>query len=168
MRTSAVTGGGLMAAAIVVLMALSTPFPSLSLSCAAFSGFLIMFVYLKWGTGASLLCYIAASLLSLLFLPSREAAIEFIFLFGLYPMIKLRAERLPGTIACWACKMIYLNSIVVVTYFVARALIILPPELTDRLYLTLPVLNLTFVLYDIAFTRVIRIVTHRYQKFFLT
>ena len=49
MKTKEITGGGLLAAAAVVMMALSVPFPSLTLTCAALAGFLVLFVMLKWG-----------------------------------------------------------------------------------------------------------------------
>lgn len=153
-----------MAAAIVVLLYLSVPFPSLTLTCAAFAGFLVMFVYLKWGLQAALLCYGAAGFLSLLILPMKEAAVEFLFLFGLYPMFKTMVERIPSRLVCWACKMLYCNGIVWATYWIAKTFFTLPSDLSTGLLLTAALLNVTFILYDIAFTKVMRVVRIRFRK----
>ena len=164
MKTREITGGGMMAAAVVVLLYLSVPLPSLTLTCAAFAGFLVMFVYLKWGVKSALLCYSAASFLSMLLLPRREAAVEFIFLFGLYPMFKTLVERIPSGLVCWTFKVIYCNGIVGITYLIARTFLTLPEDLVGNLLFTAVLLNVTFILYDIAFTKVIRILQIRYKK----
>ena len=100
MKTKEITGGGLFAAAAVVVMLFSVPFPSLTLTCAALAGFLVLFVMLKWGMRPAVLCYITAGVLALVLVPQKETALEFLLFFGIYPMLKLRMERHPSPVAC--------------------------------------------------------------------
>ena len=167
MKTKEITGGGLFAAAAVVVMLFSVPFPSLTLTCAALAGFLVLFVMLKWGMRPAVLCYITAGVLALVLVPQKETALEFLLFFGIYPMLKLRMERHPSPVACWACKLLFCNVMLAVGYGLCLLLGIPMAEMGGQLPVMLLALNAVFVLYDCCFTRVMRTVMRRYRKLFL-
>ena len=143
------------------------PFPSLTLTCAALAGFLVLFVMLKWGMRPAVLCYITASVLALVLVPQKETALEFLLFFGIYPMLKLRMERHPSPVACWACKLLFCNVMLAVGYGLCLLLGIPMEEMGGQLPVMLLALNAVFVLYDCCFTRVMRTVMRRYRKLFL-
>ena len=167
MKTKEITGGGLLAAAAVVMMALSVPFPSLTLTCAALAGFLVLFVMLKWGMKPAALCYLTASILALLLISRKETAMEFFLFFGLYPMLKLRIERLTNVVLCWLLKLLFCNVMLAVGYGLCLVLGIPMGEMEGQIPLMLLTLNAIFLLYDVCFTRVMRTVMRRYYKLLL-
>ena len=167
LKTKEITGGGLFAAAAVAVMMASVPFPSFTLTCAALSSFLVLFVLLKWGATSAMLCYITASVLSILFLPRKETALEFLLFFWIYPLVKRAAERAFTGVICWTVKLVFCNGMLLLGYGICRLLGIPLDEFQGQLFLAVALFNLAFVLYDICFTSVMKTVLNRYYKLFL-
>ena len=109
----------------------------------------------------------AVCALALVLVPQKETALEFLLFFGIYPMLKLRMERHPSPVACWACKLLFCNVMLAVGYGLCLLLGIPMEEMGGQLPVMLLALNAVFVLYDCCFTRVMRTVMRRYRKLFL-
>ncbi len=166
MSAREITGGAMMAAAAVVLMAVSVIFPTLSITCAAFSGFIIMFAYLKWGMKTALLSYATASILGILLLPNKEAAILFAVLFGQYPMIKAAIERKAGKLRAFTLKALYFNTdMLLVYYFVSGVLDLEIIERTVPLTFAFFFMNVVFLIYDYTFSPLMAVLRQRFFKF---
>ena len=166
MNTREVTSGAMMAAAAVVLMSVSVIFPTLSITCAAFAGFIIMFVYLKWGMKTAVLSYITASLLGILLLANKEAAILFAVLFGQYPMVKATIERNSGKMRAFILKFLYFNADMIAVYYVVS--VVLGLQIIEQ-NIPIPVaaifLNGLFLLYDFTFAPLMAVMRQRFFKF---
>ena len=85
--------GGISAALMLALMFLLSVFPSATIAAPAVASVVMLFAVLELGKGWSIGVYAATAVLSLLVLPSKEAAILFVVFFGYYPIIKAVLER---------------------------------------------------------------------------
>ncbi|MPM22240.1 hypothetical protein SDC9_68691 [bioreactor metagenome] len=166
MSAREITGGAMMAAAAVVLMAVSVVIPTLSITCAAFSGFIIMFAYLKWGMKTALVSYVTASILGILLLPNKEAAILFAVLYGQYPMIKAAIEQKSGKLRAFALKALYFNAdMLLIYYFVSGVLGFQIIEPNMSLSFAFVFMNVIFLIYDYTFSPLMKILRQRFFKF---
>ena len=165
MNTRELAGGGMMASAIVALLLISVPFPSLSLTCAGIAGLCVLFTLVRWNVRTATLCYITASVLSLLLLPRRDAAFEFMLLFGPYACVQeLLFSRIKGTLLVWVCKAIYFNSLLAILIGSYRFLFAMPVVVVKELYFIVPLANVAFILWDIAFTKFLLHARKRYRS----
>lgn len=105
------------------------------------------------------LCYLVTGILSLLILPGKQVAILFISLFGLYPLLKIRMERLGSRIAAIAVKLVFFNVVLLLLLQFASQL--LWGDLLDQWSYSVPLRPILclvgsgiFLLYDFAFTKV--------------
>ena len=80
--------GGIMAALSLVFLFLLSVFPSATLAAPAVAGILTVLAVLelnkKWALGV----FSATAILSVLIIPSKEAAILYVVFFGYYPVLK--------------------------------------------------------------------------------
>ncbi|MBQ3151448.1 MAG: hypothetical protein IJB86_09420 [Clostridia bacterium] len=80
--------GGIMAALSLVFLFLFSVFPSATLAAPAVASILTVLAVLelnkKWAVGV----FAAVSILSVLIIPSKEAAILYVVFFGYYPILK--------------------------------------------------------------------------------
>ena len=95
--------GGIVAALSVTMMFLTAVIPTLTYALPAAAGVLLIIVVIdvdkKWAFGV----YAAVSLLSLLVLPDKEAAVMYVFFFGHYPpCCALVAETV--AVQCVGCR----------------------------------------------------------------
>ncbi len=118
------------------------------------------------GSLTGLLCYLATSLLSLLIVPGKHAVILFASLFGLYPLLKIRFERLRSRLATIGAKLVFFNVVFLLLLQFASQLLwgdflsqwTYPIPLKPTLCLVGSVL---FLLYDLAFTKVMALLQAR-------
>lgn len=160
---------GLMTALSVVLMMLTTLIPVFMYVIPIVTGLLVLFVAevsdKKWGVGV----YFATSLLSLLLITDKEAALTYALFFGYYPLIKDVMEKLPKALS-WVLKYLLFNvaavSIGVISFYVFG---VSGEEYNEFGKYTIPILlvmaNLAFVLYDICLTRNRFLLTRLSDKF---
>ncbi len=167
MTTRELTEGALASAAIVVMLAIPILFPTFSVTCAAFAGFIIMAMHMKWGMKTALLTYFSAALLSMLLISNKETPVLFLMLFGHYPVIKAVIERRSGPIRNYILKLLYFNLDVAIVYYVVDVLFNFPTMEEDiPLWAALLLLNVVFLFYDYTFTPLMRVLTRRFNFFF--
>lgn len=144
----------LTALAVITLLAADL-LPTAQLALCCFAGFFVGAAVASFGYGAGLMCWGAASALGLIVLPAKGSALLFLLMFGIYPVLKGKVERLGRPALVWAVKLLYCNGMLAVCLLGLSALLF--PELEAE-PLPLPVLWLAcvgvFVLYDVTFTRV--------------
>lgn len=151
--------GGIIAALCVVLMFLTGVFPFATYALPALAGMLLILPVIELGAKWAWLTYAAVALLSLLITPDREAALFFILFFGYYPIIKAKLETIKLRLLEWVVKLIIYN-VGVVGAFLLAINIFGMNQVMDELGkygipLFMVVANITFVVYDIALTRLI-------------
>lgn len=145
--------------------------PFLTYTLPAVSGALLAIIVIeinkKWATGA----YIAISLLSLLIVADKEAAMFFVAFFGYYPIIKeVIEDKLPKVLE-WIVKLLLFNVAAVIAYVVIIYVFGIPFDEMEEYgkYSALILLamgNVIFILYDYCMTSLISLYYQRWQKSF--
>ena len=180
MSQSAKTAIGGMTAALSVVLMLPTVMGLWTYALPAFAGILIMFTIIeldkKWATGI----FVAVSLLSLILLPNKEAAVFYLCFFGNYPIIKSLLEgskKMPRALE-YIIKFVIFNAEVLLAGFVMVKVFGMPlAELLGTegetaawaefaLPITLAVGNVTFLLFDKLLTMMVTIYLMKWQKRF--
>jgi hypothetical protein len=159
--------GGLIAALSVILMAL-TFIPSSTIILPAIAGVLLISVVLEAGTKWALLIFVAVSLLSLVLAPDVEAKVFYIMFFGYYPIIKKFLEGKKSKWIQWLLKLIILNVCSIIIYYIIIKISGIPKEFNQQWYLALSwiLINITFIIYDFALTRLITLYILKIRKIF--
>lgn len=164
--------GGIIAALSVVLMFMTGLLPSLTYAVPAVCGALLMAAVIEINSGFGAVIYVAVSILSLLMVADKEAAVMYAAFFGYYPILKGFIERIKNTVVTWVLKYIVFNAAVVSAYFVLAKVFLIPFEGYGEDFLgkfALPLLlilaNIVFALYDIALTRLVTAYLQRWRKY---
>ena len=162
--------GGVLASLAVLIMSMGTLIPVATYVCPMLCALILQLVLKICGSRIAWAWYGAVTLLSLLMAPDKEAAAVFLAL-GYYPIVKDRLERLKKPVA-WTLKLVIFNATLIagtlVTFYLfagdtagktildAFAFVFGVEELGALITAGVLVLaNVTFVVYDIALTRLI-------------
>ena len=153
-RTKKLTLSAMLSALSVILLLLGSFIEIVDLSAAAVASFLFVFAFLELGAGYAVLLWAVASVLSLLLFPGGASL--FYAALGLYPLLKALLERLAPLLE-WVLKMLVCNAVLAVYILVGRFVLMLPDEVLSGwlLWVFIPLANLTFILYDVAMSRLI-------------
>ncbi len=145
--------------------------PFLTYTLPAVSGALLAIIVIeinkKWATGA----YIAISLLSLLIVADKEAAMFFVAFFGYYPIIKEVIENKLPKVLEWAVKLLLFNVAAIIAYAVIIYVFGIPFDEMEKygkysVLILLAMGNVIFILYDYCMTSLITLYYQRWQKSF--
>ncbi|MCR5041201.1 MAG: hypothetical protein K6C36_03750 [Clostridia bacterium] len=146
--------GGLSASLSLTLMLLTYVLPILTYTSPAFAGAVLLVMVCEVDSRWSWITYTAVSLLSLLLLSDKEAAVMYAVFFGYYPILLpfLNTRVRPAALR-WVIKFLIFNAAVVSAYYVLINVMGLTIEgLKEHgsivLWAGLAALNLLFVLYD--------------------
>ncbi len=169
-RSFKVAFGGVIAALSVMLMLSTGLIPTLTYAIPAIVGALLMAVVIEISPVFASAIYAAVSILSLLVVADKEAAVMYAAFFGYYPIIKSFIERNTGKIASWVIKYIIFNASMIASYFVvAKVFMITFDDIEFLGKFALPALllvgNIVFVLYDIALTRLVTTYLLSWRKY---
>lgn len=164
--------GGIVAALSVTMMFLTAVIPTLTYALPAAAGVLLIIVVIdvdkKWAFGV----YAAVSLLSVLILPDKEAAVMYVFFFGHYPIVKALLEKTRlGKIALWVCKLLIFNASVVAAYLVIIYVFRIPFDDMGAfgkwtVWILLGMGNVVFLIYDVALSRLVTLYMLKWRKAF--
>lgn len=161
---------GVMCGLSVVVMLSGSILPFATFCAPAVGGLLLMPVAVECGMRLAWVCYGAISVLAVLFVPDKEMAAVFIFLFGCYPLLKAYIQRLPGKILQVAAKAAFFNGAILAMY--GLLLFIFPmPSLVEEFAQTanwmlaalLLMGNVCFWIYDAALSNILHVYVIRMQ-----
>ena len=120
--------------------------------CAAVLGALgTAFAVIELGGAWPWIIAAACSVLCLLLLPDKFAALEYIMLGGVYPIIKSYAERLPKA-AAWAVKFAYFNLMLTGCLAIAKFVLLIDESWAGFNVLVYALANAAFLIVDISLT----------------
>ena len=157
-RTRTLTLCSILTALGVVIMYLGSFIEVLDLTIAVVVSLLCIIAVIEVGGSWPWLIYAATSVLSLLLLPNKFPPTVYLLFTGFYPMLKEKLEgkiRLRGLLM--AIKLIIFNVSMVLMMLASYYVLSLPAE-TEYMLIALAVLgNVTFLLYDLALTRLITV-----------
>ncbi|HHY81417.1 MAG TPA: hypothetical protein GX505_01920 [Clostridiales bacterium] len=155
--------GILLALTILVLYAESFA-PAGRLSLFALSSFFVSVIVCELGIKAGWLFYIGSSLLSFALIPDKIGLLPYILFFGLYGIIKYYAERSRYRLTEFLIKYAFFNLCVFLAYYLARELFTGQLEIKLSPWIIIPVLEITFAIYDYVYSLFIQYYRSRIRK----
>ena len=157
-QTKKVTVSALTVALSVVVMLIGFFFSVVDLTACALASLLVAFIYIEIGSPYTFLVWLCTSLTTAICFPGSVIWVEYLLIFGIYPILKAYIERLPRWV-WWIPKLAYINAII---WLLALAMKLLGLEAlfngeTVFINIALYVLmNIAFVAYDLFLTVLIR------------
>ena len=85
---------GVLGALAVTLLLMGFMFPFATYACPALAASLLMIIVYEYGVKTGLTLYAAVSILGLMMVPDQELVFMYIFVFGLYTVVKLPIDRI--------------------------------------------------------------------------
>ena len=164
-KTKKLSLAAVMSALCFIMLLLGSVITVIDLSCAAAASLVIVFCVIELGGYYPYLVWLVVSTLGLLLLPDKFGALIFASFCGIYPILKSYIERLPYTVS-WIIKLVFFNA--VLTGIIAASVFMLgiPTEEINFTLVIYGICNITFVIYDIALTRLISTYLFRLRKRF--
>jgi hypothetical protein len=153
--TRRIAVSALLAALGVVLLLLGSFVQVLDLSMAVIASLLVVFAVIEIGGKYPMLIYAVTSVLSLLLLPVKTAALIYLAFAGYYPILKAVLEGRLTKLLAWALKLVIFCAAVAAALFVAGKLLLMDLSWVFANWWFLICLLPVFVLYDVALTRLI-------------
>ena len=157
---------GLLSAVALVFLFIAGVIPSGWTGVTAVAGLAVGVAISAAGYLSGLFCYLVSGLLALLLVPAKQVAVLYLCLFGIYPLIKSKLERLKVRALEYVLKLVYFNLVLVALYHLAFALVF--ARIGEGLNPAMPLLPLLmlagsviFLLYDFAFSRVMSLLQAR-------
>ena len=141
-----------------VFMVLGGFIEVLDMSACAIASVLVAFVYIEIGSPYTWLVWLCSSLAAFLILPGSIVWVEYLTIFGIYPILKAYIEKLPRPFWIWL-KLLYINVVLWGIFFTFEFLFDYPIFIYDKLWLKIAVYfiaNVAFVAYDLFLNVLIR------------
>lgn len=155
----------LTALSIVILTAAGIV-PMGRLGLVACAGMMPAAATVSVGLGAGGLCYAGTSLLSLLLLPDKAAALMYLFFFGGYPVVKSVIERLGKLPLEIFIKLILFNAALTLFRFGLESVFFSILPVGDlALWILYPAGSAVFMAYDFGFSGLISAYTDRVDRY---
>ncbi len=164
--------GGICAALMLALMFLLSVFPSATIAAPAVASVVMLFAVLELGKGWAVGVYASTAILSLLVLPSKEAAVLYAVFFGYYPIIKaLLEKKIRKRVPEWIIKIVAFLAIISAAYYLMiRFMGVEFEEIGKYGRAAIPLLlvfgAIAFVAYDFCLTLFVGEYLRRWQKRF--
>ncbi len=148
----------------IVILYLGALLDVLDISAAALAGFVNVWAVIELGSFYPWVMWAVTATVSLLLLPAKAPAVLYLLLAGYYPMLKNLFEKCNKVIS-WALKIVVFNAALALTLFVCIKFLGMEDAWGGKMTAVLfAVGNPTFVIYDIAATRLIRVYLHVWRK----
>lgn len=163
--------GGVISAVSLALMMFTGIFPFGTYAFPVLSGTFLISIFLEFGFGWSMLVYAVISIMSILFVSDKEAALFFTLFFGYYPVVKSYIERLKSKVVQYIIKFAIFNAACVSVYFLMLFVFSLPKDAFEVFGVNIPLIfllagNLIFILYDFAIKVAVAQYIDKYRKIF--
>ncbi len=150
MKSNNIAKGGIFAALSLILLYLSSVFPTNRLFILGVSSCIIPLCIILTGVKNTLIVYGSVSLLSLFIIPSKLISIAYIFIFGCYGFIKYFVEKLRSIPLEFVLKFLFFNISSAIIIFIYKLLLLKIPNI--NIYLLIPFMEFAFLVYDYALT----------------
>ncbi len=162
-KTTATAFSGIAIALIVILLFIASIVDVLDYTASAICGLIVTFILVEFGASFAIAVYASSTILCIIMIPSKIAAVLYITFCGWYSFIKPRLERIRepwGTIL----KFLIFNGVLALIVFLTLKIFMIEKISTFVIVLLVLVSNFTFLLYDILITKLIWLYVHVYRK----
>ena len=168
-KTKKLTLSALLVALGVTFMALGAFIDVLDLSVCALVSLIVVFVFIELGSPYTWLVWLCTSLISALLFPGSILWVEYLFVFGVYPILKAYIERAPR-ITWLPIKLGFINAVVWALFLVVELLFKLPvfeegANLLWKIAIYI-LINVAFMVYDAFITVAVRLYFEKFRKRF--
>ena len=150
MKANRIAKGGIFAALSLILLYLSSVFPTNRLFILGIASCIIPLSIITTGIKNTLVVYSAVSLLSLFIIPSKLISIAYILIFGAYGFVKYFIEKLRNMPLEFVLKLLYFNISSAIIIFIYKLVLLEIPNI--NIYLLIPILEFAFIVYDYTLT----------------
>lgn len=170
MKTSyKVSLGGIVGALSLVLMLLTSIIPFGTFAFPALAGMMLLCIVIELGYSWAFIVYVVVSVLSLLLLTDKEAALYYIVFLGFYPILKGLIERIRSKAIQYAIKYAVFNICMVTAFYLSIYVFSIPKESFNIFNVYLPWVflllgNIVFVVYDLCVSKVVTIYLLKIHK----
>ena len=164
-RAFCVALGGIFTALGVVIMYAGSLIEVLDLTAAVIASLLCIVTVIDLGKRWAWVVYAATSVLATVLLPNKFPAIMYLLFFGFYPIIKEKLEKLSNKIVQWALKELIFNVCLILLMVIGSYVLMIDMKAWFTMEVIFFLLaNGTFVMYDIALTRIISLYVFKLRK----
>jgi hypothetical protein len=156
----------MMCALGVAFMTLGAVIETLDLTVGAIASLLVVFVYIEIGRPYHYLVWICTTLITALVFPGSALWVEYLLIFGIYPILKAYIEKLPKW-SWWPVKLVYINSVVGLLALAMEKLLGIPFFEDEGVWMRVlfwGLLNVAFVMYDIFLRTLLRVYFVKYRE----
>ncbi|MEG1862866.1 MAG: hypothetical protein RR198_04580 [Oscillospiraceae bacterium] len=162
---------GLTAALSVVILLMGFLFPFATYACPAAAACLILPIVYEYKEKTAFTLYAAISFLAFFLVPDKELTFMFVFVFGLYTVIKFSIDRKKSKVLKLILKLCYVNCSLFVSY--GLLLLIFPVQSLVAefgefgmgfIVLFMALFNVVFLLYDKAVEKVLLLYIYRFRS----
>lgn len=165
-KTKKLTVCAMLAALGVVFLWIGSVIEVADISMAVLASLLCVFAVIEYGGSAPWLVFSVTGVLSCLLLPQKTPAVLYVLLFGYYPILKEKIERLSKPIA-WIVKEAVFQVALLLLLFLSHWLMLSAGAQPVVLYVILILLaEIVFPIYDLALTKLISFYVYRLRKRF--
>lgn len=157
-QTKKITVSALCVALGVVFMVFGAVFDVVDLTACALSSLLVAFIYIEIGSPYTFLVWICTALLSAVLFPGSAIWIEYLLIFGIYPILKAYIERLPR-LFWWLLKLAFINSVIWLLALLVELITGAPLFDGETFWFNAVIyvlMNIAFISYDLFITVLVR------------
>lgn len=156
---------GVLSALALVFLYMAGLIPSGWFGVTAVAGIVVGVAVSSSGYLCGMLCYLVTGILGILLVPGKQVPILFLLLFGLYPLLKVRIEKIKHRVIEYMLKLCFFNVVFLVLFFLIYGLLFQGNPTEAMWNLPYPIIAIAgsgiFLLYDLAFTKVMAILQVR-------
>lgn|GEM_PF-1390215 len=156
MSTKKISYAGMMIATSIIFLVFASILPRANSIFYILSSVCIMTIIWLFGIKEGFFVYIACSLLGIFLIPNKLVSMVYIFIFGLYPIIKALCEKGFPIYVEFFLKLLYYNLALIILYFMLKLIIKEIPHFKFGLILTLVSSEVIFILYDYLLTLILQ------------
>lgn len=157
-KTKKLTLSSILVAMGVVFMLIGSFVEVMDLSVCAAASLITVFIYLEIGPSYAFMAYLATSVIGFIIIPAKLMPIEYLLVFGIYPLLKAFVEKLPK----WSwlpLKLVFVNAVIWILFAVCELFLGVPFFEGDNFFwkaMFYLFMNVTFIVYDIFITVMVR------------
>lgn len=161
MKAKQIAESGILIALTLVVLYAASILPVSKLTVLTIASCFIPIAIIRTTLKNTILIYVSSSILSLFLIPINTA-LAYVLFFGIYGIIKYYIEKMRNLPIEICLKLISFNVLLVLIYFTARSIIVLPSALP--IWLIIIGAQGVFLVYDYALSLIINYFYDRFHK----
>lgn len=167
-QTKKIAISAMLSALGIALLSIGAVIEIADLAIAMLVSLFVVLIYIEIGSPYTWLLWLCTSLGTALIFPAGVVWVEYLLVFGIYPLLKAFIERLPKHF--WLpIKLVYINAVVWVLFFLFKLIFSVDLFGEERIYMRVflyVLINVSFIAYDMFITVMTRLYFAKYRKLF--